>query len=75
PAMIGQDAFDKSAEAFASLVLARRRVVETHQSLDLARAQIGLQEVSSGDTVPKPNPFTEARTNEVTPIAHIRAVA
>ena len=77
PAMIGQDALDKAAEAFTSLVLARRRVVETHQSLDEARMQIGLQEVGAGDTVPKPapDPFTEARFAEVAPVAHIRAVA
>lgn len=58
PAMIGQDAFDKAAEMFSSLVQARRRVVETHKSLDEARAQIGLQEVSTGDLVPKPMPRT-----------------
>ena len=54
PAMIGQDAFDKAAEAFTSLVLARRRVVETHMSLDQARAEMGLREVDTGDLVPKP---------------------
>lgn len=54
PAMIGQDALDKAAETFSSLVQARRRVVETHQSLDEARAQIGLHEVATGDLVPKP---------------------
>lgn len=59
PAMIGQDALDRSAEAFASLVQARRRIVETHASLDQARLQIGLREVSSGDLVPKPPPYEE----------------
>lgn len=54
PAMIGQDAFDRAAEMFSSLVLARRRVVETHHSLDQARIQMGLREVDTGDLVPKP---------------------
>lgn len=56
PAMIGQDALDKAAETFTSLVQARRRVVETHQSLDEARVQIGLREVNVGDLIPKPSP-------------------
>ena len=43
PAMIGQEALNKAAKAFTSLVQARRRVVETHQSLDQARIQIGLR--------------------------------
>ena len=56
PAMIGQNALDKAAETFTSLVQARRRVVETHQSLDEARVQIGLREVNVGDLIPKPSP-------------------
>lgn len=75
PAMIGQDAFDKAAETFTSLVLARRRVVETHQSLDDARMQIGLREVDSGDSYPKPEPNPSSAFGKVTPVAHIRAVA
>jgi hypothetical protein len=54
PAMIGQDALDRAAETFTSLVQARRRVVETHLSLDQARLQMGLKEVAGGDLVPKP---------------------
>lgn len=57
PAMIGQDALDRAAETFTSLVQARRRVVETHRSLDQARVQMGLKEVSTGDLVPKPQVF------------------
>ena len=53
PAMIGQDAFDRAASALVALVEARRRIVETHASLDEARQQIGLREVNSGDSVPK----------------------
>jgi hypothetical protein len=75
PAMIGQGALDRAAEAFVALVEARRRIVETHASLDEARIQIGLKEVASGDTVPKTPPgFTEGATREV-PAAHLRAVA
>ena len=56
PAMVGQDALDRSAKAFSVLVKARRCVVETHKSLDEARVQIGLQEVNVGDLIPKPSP-------------------
>jgi hypothetical protein len=72
PAMIGQDALNKAAKAFSSLVQARRRVVETHLSLDEARIQIGLREVDAGDMEQKqpPNPFTEAAD-----VVRIRAVA
>lgn len=72
PAMVGQDAFDRAAETFTSLVRARRQVVETHASLDEARMQIGLREVDAGDTQPKqpPNPFTEAAD-----VVRIRAAA
>ncbi len=56
PAMVGQDALDRAAEVFSALVKARRRVVETHKSLDDARTQIGLREVAVGDTLPKPPP-------------------
>jgi hypothetical protein len=72
PAMIGQDAFDKAAEAFTSLVRARRQVIETHHSLDEARVQMGLREVSGGDLIPKPEVFEPAGRAEV---PQIRAVA
>jgi hypothetical protein len=75
PAMIGQQALDKAAKTFSSLVQARRRVVETHRSLDEARMQIGLREVDAGDILPKPNPLTEGRLVEVAPFTRIRAVA
>lgn len=75
PAMIGQAAFDRAAEAYSALVEARRRIVDTHQSLDEARVQIGLAEVAAGDTVPKVPPgFTEASAAG-TPAAQLRAVA
>ncbi|HEY5710949.1 MAG TPA: hypothetical protein VIT38_03550 [Allosphingosinicella sp.] len=72
PAMVGQDAFDKAAEAFTSLVLARRRVVETHISLDQARAEIGLKEVATGDLIPKPG---ETPMGGLTGPAPLRVVA
>ena len=75
PAMIGQAAFDRAAEAFTALVEARRRIVATHASLDEARQQIGLQEIATGDTVPKVPPgFTGAATREAA-VAQLRAVA
>lgn len=75
PAMIGQSALDRAAEAFTALVEARRRIVATHASLDEARVQIGLREVASGDSVPKTLPgFTEASAGEA-PVAQLRAVA
>ena len=72
PAMVGQAALDRAAEAFSALVEARRRIVETHAHLDEARMQIGLREVDAGDTVPKvpPGTFTEGAD-----VVHIRAVA
>ena len=75
PAMIGQDAFDRAASAFVALVEARRRIVETHASLDEARQQIGLREVSSGDALPKPNPLTEGALAAGASVVQIRAVA
>lgn len=71
PAMIGQDALDRAAETFTSLVQARRQVVETHRSLDEARAQMGLQEVATGDLLPKPVP----RTAPAALVSPLRAVS
>jgi hypothetical protein len=68
-AVIGQEALDQAAEAFALLVQARRAMVETHHKLEETRIQIGLREVSMGDTDPKDEPMT-ARDRR-----HIRAVA
>ena len=75
PAMIGQDALAGAAETFTALVEARRRIVQTHASLDQAREQIGLREVDSGDSYPKPNPLDPGAFREVAPVVHIRAVA
>lgn len=74
PAMIGQDALDRASDAVVALVEARRQMVETHRSLDEVRQQIGLQEVDTGDTVPKVPPgFTEGKSDSA-PRARLRAV-
>jgi hypothetical protein len=76
PAMVGQEALDRASEAFMALVEARRRIIETHKSLDVTREQIGLREVNSGDTVPKPVPggLTEGRIASASQ-SQLRAVA
>ena len=75
PAMMGQTALDRAAEAFTALVKARRRIVETHESLDVTRAQMGLREVDTGDELPKPSPLAQGALAEVAPFTRIRAVA
>ncbi|HYE27388.1 MAG TPA: hypothetical protein VEA61_04040 [Allosphingosinicella sp.] len=75
PAMVGQDALDRATEVLVALVEARRRVVETHKSLDSTRAQIGLREVDAGDSYPKPNPLEPTGSMEDARIQRIRAVA
>ena len=66
-AVIGQEALDQAAEAFALLVQARRAMVETHHKLEETRIRIGLREVNVGDSIPKEP--SAARTR------HVRAVA
>lgn len=75
PAMVGQAALDRATEAFVALVEARRRIIETHASLDDARQQIGLREVDAGDALPKPPPLDKEAVREVVPLARIRAVS
>jgi hypothetical protein len=75
PAMIGQTALDRAAEAFAALVKARRRIVETHESLDQARTQIGLREVNVGDTEPKTPALPPLALAQGSQVSRIRAVA
>ena len=53
-ALVGQDAFEVSASAFAALARARGDIIETHKRLSEAKIQIGLRTVSWGDEVPKP---------------------
>jgi hypothetical protein len=70
-AIIGQDAFDRAAETFTALVQARRRIVETHESLDQTRARIGLREVAAGDgeeKIPFTAPLTGREGSRVVPL-------
>lgn len=53
-AMVGHDAFQVAASAFAALARARCDIIETHQRLDEAKTQIGLRTMSVGDFGPKP---------------------
>lgn len=53
-ALVGQDAFEVSASAFAALARARADIVETHRRLSEAKIQVGLRTVAIGDGVPKP---------------------
>ena len=53
-ALVGQDAFEVSASAFAALARARCDIVETHKRLSEAKIQVGLRTVSVGDGAPKP---------------------
>ena len=53
-ALVGQDAFEAAASAFAALVRARRDIVETHKRLSETKIQVGLRTVAIGDGVPKP---------------------
>jgi len=69
-ALVGQDAFEVSASAFAALARARCDIVETHRRLSDAKIQVGLRTVAIGDAWPKPPvPETEGVGR------HLRVVA
>ena len=53
-ALVGQDAFEVAASAFAAMARARCDIVETHKRLSEAKIQVGLRTVSVGDVGPKP---------------------
>ncbi|HEX2763199.1 MAG TPA: hypothetical protein VHM92_05050, partial [Allosphingosinicella sp.] len=53
-ALVGQDAFEVSASAFAALARARADIVETHKRLSDTKIQVGLRTVAIGDELPKP---------------------
>jgi hypothetical protein len=53
-AMVGQDAFEGAAAAFAALARARGDIVETHRRLTETKAQIGLRTMAIGDENTKP---------------------
>lgn len=58
-AVVGQDAFEVSAAAFAALARARSDIVETHKRLTETKNQIGLRTVAIGDGASKTPPFFE----------------
>ena len=68
PAIVGQHALDRAAEAFTALVEARRRIVAMHECLEQTRLQMGLREVSAGDTLPKPGPSVFTTGENVQPL-------
>ena len=53
-ALVGQEAFEVAASAFAALARARCDIVETHKRLSETKIQVGLRTVAIGDGVPKP---------------------
>lgn len=68
-AVVGQDAFEVSAAAFAALARARCDIVETHKRLDAAKIQMGLRTLAVGETKQPPEFFVEADGR------HLRSVA
>lgn len=48
-AVVGQDAFEGAASAFAALARARCDIVETHNRLSETKVQIGLRVMSVGE--------------------------
>lgn len=66
-AVVGQDAFEGAAAAFAALARARADIVETHNRLDETRVRIGLRTLMTGDPGSK-EPSAAAP-------AHLRSVA
>jgi hypothetical protein len=68
-ALVGHDAFEVSAAAFAALARARSDIVETHRRLSAAKIQIGLRTVSMGDGPEKPTFFEEGENR------HLKVVA
>jgi hypothetical protein len=67
-AIVGQDAFEVAASAYAALARARGDIVETHKRLSETKIQLGLRTVAIGDLVPKVAP-TEGKGS------HLQAVA
>ena len=66
-AIVGQEAFEGAAAAFAALVRARADIVETHKRLSETKDQVGLRAVAIGD-VGKPPATAESGR-------HLQAVA
>ncbi len=68
-AVVGQDAFEVSASAFAALARARCDIVETHKRLSEAKIRMGLRTLAVGDGTDKDPPF------EMTDDRRLRVVA
>jgi hypothetical protein len=68
-ALVGQEAFEVAASAFAALARARCDIVETHKRLSETKIQVGLRTVAIGDGVPKPTERGSAEPH------HLHAVA
>lgn len=68
-AIVGQDAFEVSAAAFAALARARCDIVETHRRLSEAKIQVGLRTVDIGELPDKEG------INELGRGSHLHAVA
>ena len=66
-AIVGQDAFEVSASAFAALAKARADIVEAHRRLSETRIQVGLRTLAAGD------PDKPEVTGALEP--HLKAVA
>lgn len=67
-AVVGQDAFEVAAAAFASIAKARGEIVETHKRLSETKNEIGLRAVAIGDQgkpEPAPNRTGDARHLQV----------
>lgn len=69
-ALVGQEAFEVAASAFAALARARGDIVEAHKRLSETKIQVGLRTVSFGDSVPKP-----ATAADLSDRKHLQAVA
>lgn len=68
-AVVGHEAFEVSAAAFAALARARCDIVETHKRLDQAKTQLGLRTLAVGET--KAPPLYEEGADG----RHLRSVA
>lgn len=53
-ALMGHEAFEVAASAFAALARARCDIVEAHKRLSETKIQMGMRSVAIGDSVPKP---------------------
>jgi hypothetical protein len=58
-AMIGQDAFESSTDALTFVAKARERMVNTHIRLKAATGDLGIAEVSFGDSIKPPSAHSD----------------